>query len=124
VSQVRQFQIQDENGSLRTINIVTDENLDIITTHDRDDKHSDREEYGIDPQAVIVQMSEVHQAIEIYSRYAIDAFKNFADDRIEEVTVKFGLKIGGKTGIPFLAEASSEGNFEIEVKCKFPTNPN
>ena len=48
--------------------------------------------------------------------YAIGAFKNFNNEHIEEVNLKFG----GKTGVPFLAEATSEGNFEIEVKCKFP----
>ncbi|GAP94657.1 CU044_2847 family protein [Leptolyngbya sp. NIES-2104] len=50
----------------------------------------------------------------------IGAFKNFSTEHIEEVNLKFGLKIGGKTGIPFLAEATSEGYFKIEVKCKFP----
>ncbi len=47
--------------------------------------------------------------------YAIGAFKNFNNEHIEEVSLKFG----SKTGVPFLTEATSEGNFEIEVKCKF-----
>jgi Trypsin-co-occurring domain 1 len=34
--------------------------------------------------------------------------------------MKFGLKIGGKTGTPILTEGSAEANFEISVKCKFP----
>ncbi|WP_292760458.1 CU044_2847 family protein [Nostoc sp. NOS(2021)] len=56
------------------------------------------------------------------SAYAIGAFKNLGAAEVEEVTLKFGLKIGGKTGIPFVTEGSAESNFEIEVKCKFPEN--
>ncbi|MFN4788758.1 MAG: CU044_2847 family protein [Pseudanabaena sp.] len=33
---------------------------------------------------------------------------------------KFGLKISGEVGVPILTKASSESNFEISVKCKFP----
>ena len=121
MSTVTPFQIRDENGSLYTINIET-KNQDIpdapIPSPD------DREDYGFDAQAAIVEMIEVHQAIRTYTNYAIGAFKNFQNEHIEEVKLKFGLKIGGKTGIPFLAEATSEGNFEIEVTCKFPPKSN
>lgn len=113
MSDVQPFQIQEANGETYTIYVAVSD-ADIPTPDD-----SDRESYGIDPQAIMVEMVEVHQAIQAYTRYAIGAFKNFRTEHIEEVNLKFGLKIGGKTGIPFLAEATSEGNFEIEVKCKF-----
>ena len=117
MSDVQPLQIREENGETYTIYIATKDNADIPTATSQD---SDRESYGIDPQAVLVEMVQVHQAIRAYTQYAIGAFKNFNNEHIEEVNLKFGLKIGGKTGIPFIAEATSEGNFEIEVKCKFP----
>jgi len=39
---------------------------------------------------------------------------------VEEISLKFGIKLGGKTGIIF-TEGSAEGSMEISVKCKFPT---
>ncbi|MBD2078709.1 CU044_2847 family protein [Leptolyngbya sp. FACHB-17] len=117
MSEIQPLQIREENGETYTIYVaVKDDDADILPPSE----DSDRESYGIDLQAVMVEMVEVHQAIQAYTRYAIGAFKNFSTEHIEEVNLKFGLKIGGKTGIPFLAEATSEGNFEIEVKCKFP----
>lgn len=65
-----------------------------------------------------VDIQQVHQKIQNYTKFVLGAFKNFPDAEVEEVTIKFGIKLGGKTGIPFLTEGSAESNFEIEVKCK------
>ena len=65
-----------------------------------------------------VNIQDVHKKIRGYTKFVLGAFKNFTDAEIEEVTIKFGIKLGGKTGIPFLTEGSAESNFEIEVKCK------
>lgn len=70
-----------------------------------------------------VNIQDVHNKIRNYTKFALGAFKNFTDAEVEEVTIKFGIKLGGKTGIPFLTEGSAESNFEIEVKCKFPDKP-
>ncbi|MCL1470559.1 hypothetical protein LAY57_07700 [Argonema antarcticum A004/B2] len=67
-----------------------------------------------------VNIKDVHKKIRSYTKFVIGAFKDFSDAEVEEVTIKFGIKLGGKTGIPFLTEGSAESNFEIEVKCKFP----
>ncbi|MBD2208847.1 hypothetical protein H6G27_03040 [Nostoc linckia FACHB-104] len=61
-----------------------------------------------------VKIQEFQSKIRNYAKLAVGAFKNIPD--AEEVTVKFGIKLGGKTGIPFLTEGSAESNFEIEVK--------
>ncbi|MBD1824183.1 hypothetical protein H6F51_17060 [Cyanobacteria bacterium FACHB-DQ100] len=116
MSEIQPLQIREENGETYTMYVAVKDDADIPAPSE----DPDRESYGIDPHAVMVEMVEVHQAIQAYTRYAIGAFRNLSTEHIEEVNLKFGLKIGGKTGIPFLAEATSEGNFEIEVKCKFP----
>ncbi|WP_427162726.1 CU044_2847 family protein [Aliinostoc sp. HNIBRCY26] len=110
----------EEDGELYTILFESKETPDNpeITPPTVED---DRESYGFREEAVI-KIQEVHNQIRAYTKYAIGAFKNLGAAEVEEVTLKFGLKIGGKTGIPLLTEGSAESNFEIEVKCKFPNN--
>jgi hypothetical protein len=80
---------------------------------------SGRESMGFQEDAM-AKMQQARQMIRGYAMYALSAFKDFGAAEIEEVTLKFGLKIGGKAGIPYITEGSAESNLEIEVKCKFP----
>jgi hypothetical protein len=70
--------------------------------------------------AALLKMQQARQMIRGYAMYALSAFKDFGAAEIEEVTLKFGLKLGGKAGIPYITEGSTESNLEIQVKCKFP----
>ncbi|HEY9603683.1 MAG TPA: CU044_2847 family protein [Allocoleopsis sp.] len=78
------------------------------------------EERGLQTDA-IAKMQQARQMIRAYTAYALGAFKDFGAAEIEEVTLKFGLKLGGKAGIPYITEGTAESNLEIEVKCKLPT---
>jgi len=69
---------------------------------------------------VIDQLKQARHLIRVYSTMAISAFKDFGAAEIEEVTLKFAIKMGGKAGIPYLSEGSAESNLEVQVKCKFP----
>lgn len=69
-------------------------------------------------QAIEMQMAT--RMIRGYATYALSAFKNFGAAKVEEVTLSFGLKIGGKVGIPYITEGSTESNLSIQVKCKYP----
>ena len=82
------------------------------------------EEPGYRGISTTVNLQNVHKQIRGYTKFALGAFKNFTEAEVEEVTIKFGIKLGGKTGIPFVTEGSAESNFEIEVKCKFPNRQN
>lgn len=86
---------------------------------DTDDEY---EEYGLAEDA-IANLKAIHKAIRGYTKYAIGAFKNLSGAEVEEITLKFGMNIGGKTGIPILTEGTAAANFQIEVKCKFPKDP-
>jgi hypothetical protein len=59
-----------------------------------------------------------------YTLYALNAFKDLGDANVEEVSLKFGLKIGVKTGIPYITEGSTDCNLEVLVKCTFPSKEN
>ncbi len=91
----------------------------------------DRESYGIGgPQRGMTQptvspelrvdLAKVHKTIQGYTQYAIGAFKNLSIAEVEEITLKFKLKISAEGGIPMIASGKTESDFEIEVKCKFP----
>lgn len=72
----------------------------------------------------IVKMQEARQMIRAYVSYALSAFEEFEGANIEEVNLRFGLKLGGKAGIPYITEGSVESNLEISVKCTFPKASN
>jgi hypothetical protein len=109
--------IEQEDGEILAIEISESEDDQQV------EPDSDRESYGIKEDA-IAKLQDIHETIRFYTKYAIGAFKNLGDAEVEEVTLKFGLKIGGEAGIPILTKASAESNFEISVKCKFPPKPN
>jgi hypothetical protein len=69
-----------------------------------------------------IQMQQAARMIRGYATYAVSAFKKFSAAKVEEVNLGFGLKIGGKVGIPYITEGSTESNLTIAVKCTFPDN--
>lgn len=68
---------------------------------------------------VLLKMTEVQEKIKTYAKFAIDAFQHLGAAEVEEITLKFGIKLGGKTGVIF-TEGSAEGSMEVSVTCKFP----
>jgi hypothetical protein len=117
--QAQSLMIQDGDEKLE-IAIYTKNPVDFQPREVPPDSKEDEYESKGGKDVAIASMQEVHKHIRLYTKYAIGAFKNFAGADIEEINLKFGLKIGGKTGVPMLTEGSGEANFEIEVKCKFP----
>ncbi len=69
---------------------------------------------------VLLKMGEIQEKIQTYANFAIGAFQHLGSAEVEEITLKFGIKLGGKTGIIF-TEGSAEGTMEVSVKCKYPT---
>lgn len=125
-TQTQTFFIKDEDSNeILEFALYTKKPVDFQprSTPEPINENNEYEFYGAREEA-IASMQEVHKHIRFYTKYAIDAFKNFAGAEIEEVNLKFGLKSAGKSGIPMLTEGSGEANFEVQVKCKFPKNDN
>ncbi|MBD2532685.1 hypothetical protein H6G97_25105 [Nostoc flagelliforme FACHB-838] len=103
------------------------EQIEINVTATEISSEIDEEDDGIEYKDVrtdaIARMQQARQMIRSYTMYALSAFKDFNAAEIEEVRLKFGIKLGGKAGIPYITEGSAESNLEIEVKCKFPEKP-
>lgn len=70
-------------------------------------------------ETILLKMDEIQTKVTTYANFAIGAVKNLAGAEVEEITLKFGMKLGGKTGVIF-TEGSAEGSMEVSVKCKFP----
>ncbi|MGK7955937.1 MAG: CU044_2847 family protein [Crocosphaera sp.] len=86
---------------------------------------SEEEDDGIDEQGglpidVSKQLDQAQQMIKDCAEYTLNSFKNFAAAEVDEITLKFGIKLGGETGIPYITKGTAESNIEICIKCKFP----
>lgn len=71
----------------------------------------------------VIDMQKVQKQLRGYALFCMGAFRQFSAANVEEMTVKFNVKIGGQGGIPFLVRGSMDYDFGIEVKCKFPDQP-
>lgn len=71
-------------------------------------------------EEVLLNMNEIQSKITTYANFAIGAFQKLGGAKVEELNLKFGIKLGGKIGIIF-TEGSAEGSMEVSVKCKFPS---
>lgn len=112
MSAVKRFQFE-EDGEAFEIFIETKSSPEISTPSGDDD---DPGGMGV-VNDISVRMQQAQNMIRGYTLYALNAFKNLGDANVEEISLKFGLKIGGKTGIPYITEGSADCNLEVSVKC-------
>jgi len=76
---------------------------------------------GSNSQNQVVQNFQAIEAtIRAYTNYTLNAFNNIASANINKVTLEFGIKVGGKAGIPYVTEGSAESHLKITVECSFP----
>lgn len=114
MTDVDRLVFEDEQGNDYTLFIESAESLDLPEPID----YSEDEYERMGLSNVRVPLSEVHSKLKNYAHYAIGAFQNLPFADIEEITLKFGIKISGSTGIPVLTHGSAGGDFHIEIKCK------
>ncbi len=62
----------------------------------------------------------VEGTIRAYTDYTLNAFKKVGNANIDKVTLEFGIKVGGKAGIPYVTEGSADSHLKITVECSFP----
>lgn len=115
MADVDRLVFEDEQGNDYTLFMEAAESLDLPDAP-KIDEDDDYERMGIDD--VKVKLSDVHNKLQNYARYAIGAFQDVPFADVEEITLKFGVKVSGSTGIPVLTHGSVEGDFHIEIKCK------
>ena len=119
MSNITPLTLQDQDGTSYTILIESKVPQSAIPTPVAAPSDDDDETYDLIDNAQ-AQLKAIQGTIRAYTWYVIGAFKGMAGLEVEEVNLKFGIKIGGKAGIPIFTEGTAESNFEVEVKCKFP----
>ena len=73
------------------------------------------------PQEKIKQsFQDIEATIRTYTNNTLDAFRKLGNDNIDKVTLEFGIKVGGKAGIPYITEGSADSHLKIVVECSFP----
>ncbi len=123
MSDVERLLVEEEDGQTYTILVQSKEASELPEPKLPENDEDDRESMGFQEDA-IVKLKEVHSTIRAYAKYAIGAFKNLGGAEVEELNLKFGIKIEAKSGLPILTGGSAGANFDIEVKCKFPKTQN
>ena len=75
---------------------------------------------GSSQTQIVENVQSIEGTIRAYTNYSLNAFRNIASANINKVTLEFGIKVGGKAGIPYVTEGSAESNLKITVECSFP----
>lgn len=111
MSDIQPLLVEDEDGTTYTIYVESKTPTELPTDLPQPGEvdKDDREAYGFTDSA-IAKLQEIHGTIRAYAWYAIGAFRNLGAAEVEEIQLKFGLKIGGKTGVPILTQGSAEAN--------------
>lgn len=122
MSDLQRYQIRD-GEEVYEIYIESKENLTVSNPQTGfDDDEDDPGGKGFSDIAAI-SMEQTRNTIRGYTLCALSAFRNFAAAEIQEVNLKFGIKISAQGGVPFIAQGNAESNLEISVKCTFPKQP-
>ena len=73
------------------------------------------------PQEQIRQnFAAIEGTIKNYTNHTLNAFHKIGSRNIEKVTLEFGIKVGGRAGIPYVTEGSADCHLKIVVQCCFP----
>ena len=124
MSKIQPVQLEDADGTTYTVYIESTDPAELPIPADREPTRSGgRESYGLNDRVkaeIKANAKNIHGTIRAYTWYVIGAFKNLSDVEIEEINLKFGMKIGGEVGMPIFTKGTAESNFEVSVKCKFP----
>ncbi len=120
MTNIQPVQLQDADGTTYTVYIESTESAELPSApSSAPTRGGDRESYGLN-EKLKAELKDIHGTIRAYTWYVIGAFKNLSDVEVEEINLKFGLKIGGEVGVPIFIKGTAESNFEVSVKCKFP----
>ena len=75
---------------------------------------------GVKSEQILQNFQVIENTIRTYTTYTLNAFRNLAIANVAEVTLQFGVEIGGEAGIPYITKGTAKSNLNITVKCTFP----
>ena len=105
--------------------IIGEEEKEELTREDLGRGEKGRGGQGRSPQEQIRQSFEaIEETIRTYTDRTLNAFRKIGSGNIDKVTLEFGIKVGGKAGIPYVTEGSADSHLKIVVECSFPKEEN
>ncbi|MEM8504940.1 MAG: CU044_2847 family protein [Cyanobacteria bacterium P01_D01_bin.1] len=119
MSDVTRFELENEHGKPYVMYVEAAKDIELTMESDDNDEY---ESMG-PTDTVKVKLNEIHEQLRSYAYYATGAFRDIPFVDVEEMTMKFGIKVSGSTGIPFLTKGAAEADFHIELKCKPQQQP-
>lgn len=117
MSQQETILFKGDDGKIHEL-IVDLTGLETVTVSD--DEDSDYDEVRDVRTDAIMQMQKAQRMIRTYTGYVLTSFKNFSAGEIDEISLKFGMNLGGGVGLPYIVQGNADSNVEIQIKCKFP----
>ena len=118
MSNITRLNFEDDEGKTYTIYVEATKTTEVSEVSTDVDSDDDYESMGIGDE-IRTKLKDIHGTLQAYAYYAIGAFRKVTFAEIEEITLKFGIKISCSTGMPILTQGAAEGSFQVEVKCKF-----
>ena len=124
--------IELEDGT--TIYMEVEEDIEIVSeTEPEKPKNQEltrgdlgKEDKGLRDQTRAAQekirqsFEAIESTISTYTNHTLNAFRKVGSGNIDKVTLEFGVKVGGKAGIPYVTEGSADSHLKIVVECSFP----
>jgi hypothetical protein len=107
----------------KIILMETDENIimpDLSALSETEQDESGLRAKGEWSDTAMKKLQDLSGTLESLAAFIPSAIKQAGGANVEKVIFKFGVKLGGEAGIPYITKGSVEGNIEIEIDCVFP----
>jgi hypothetical protein len=120
--------LQLDDGTTIYVEVKQPRTFVAETTTDVGKRELSREDFGghekglKDVLNALPKRPSIEQTILSYTNVALNALKNVSSANVNKVTLEFGIKVGGKIGVPFVTEGTAESNLKVTVECSFPEN--
>lgn len=68
----------------------------------------------------------IEGTIRTYTKHTLNAFQDARamGGNIDKVTLKFGIRLSGEAGVPYVTKGTAESNLSITVECSFDKDGN
>ena len=114
------MEVQEDIEVVTETNTETEESRE-LTRGDLRRQEKGRGGHTRSPQEQIRQnFTAIEGTIRTYTNHTLNAFRKIGNGNIDKVTLEFGIKVGGKAGIPYVTEGSADCHLKIVVECSFP----
>lgn len=107
----------------RILLMESDENVaipDLSAYFEKSDQEGDSLRSKDWTESATEKLQNLIGTLESLAAYIPNAIKQASGASVDKLTLKFGVKLAGEAGLPYISKGSAEGNIEIVMECSFP----